>query len=70
MGIAKNHAFHNGNKRLSLLSMIKHLYINGYVLNPAKGEKDFFELLLDTVKDTLNNHSKRYCRDYKAKDED
>lgn len=31
-GVACNHAFHNGNKRAALLSMIKHLYKNGYVI--------------------------------------
>jgi prophage maintenance system killer protein len=67
-GVAKNHAFHNGNKRLGLLSMIKHLYVNGYVLNPARGEKELFELLLDTVKDTLERHSRKYYPAYKAED--
>ena len=33
-GIIKNHSFHNGNKRAGLLALIKHLYVNGYVLNP------------------------------------
>lgn len=69
-GVVKNHAFHNGNKRLGLLSMIKHLYVNGYVLNPEKGENELFQLLLDTVNDKLEKHSRKYYPSYKPKDKE
>lgn len=45
-GINKNHVFHNGNKRASFLSMIKHLYVNGYVLRPEVAHKDIYSLIL------------------------
>tara|TARA_R110001592_G_scaffold51704_4_gene158894 strand:+ start:99 stop:947 length:849 start_codon:yes stop_codon:yes gene_type:complete len=67
-GVTKNHAFHNGNKRLGLLSMIKHLYLNGLVLNPAIGENELFELLLYTVQDLLEKHARKYYPNYKPED--
>lgn len=45
-GINKNHVFHNGNKRASFLAMIKHLYVNGYVLKPHVSHKDIYNLIL------------------------
>jgi death-on-curing family protein len=45
-GINKNHGFHNGNKRVSFLAMIKHLYSNGYVLKPEVTQNDIYKLLL------------------------
>lgn len=62
-GIIKNHAFHNGNKRAGLLAMIKHLYVNGYVLNPKLDSKELYEILV-AIADTklrefyLRNHKK------------
>lgn len=45
-GINKNHVFHNGNKRASFLAMIKHLYVNGYVLKPEIRHSDIYSLIL------------------------
>lgn len=45
-GINKNHIFHNGNKRASFLAMIKHLYVNGYVLKPEIRHNDIYSLIL------------------------
>lgn len=45
-GINKNHCFHNGNKRASFLAMIKHLYINCYVLKPKTSSNDLYSLIL------------------------
>lgn len=45
-GIIKNHAFHNGNKRAGLLTLVKHLYINGYVLSPSLNSEELYEILI------------------------
>lgn len=45
-GVIKNHAFHNGNKRAGLLALIKHLYANGYVLNPSLKGDDLYDFLI------------------------
>ena len=45
-GVIKNHAFHNGNKRAGLLALIKHLYVNGYVLSPSLKGDDLYDFLI------------------------
>jgi death-on-curing protein len=37
-GIAKNHAFNDGNKRTALLSIRAFLFVNGFTFNPAEVE--------------------------------
>ncbi len=44
-GIIKNHSFYNGNKRTGLLSMIKHLYLNGFVLRPELRHQDIYNFI-------------------------
>ncbi|MCC9019143.1 type II toxin-antitoxin system death-on-curing family toxin [Flavobacterium lipolyticum] len=61
-GVIKNHAFHNGNKRAGLLAMIKHLYVNGYVLNPQLNSKELYEILIAIADNKLRNF---YMRNHK-----
>lgn len=65
-GIAKNHAFHNGNKRTALLALIKHLYINGYILKHGLKETELFELILSIVEDKLHKHYLKYKNQYNS----
>jgi death-on-curing protein len=39
VGLAKNHAFHDGNKRTALLTTRAFLYLNGQVLEPPQDEE-------------------------------
>jgi len=64
-GIIKNHAFHNGNKRTGLLSIIKHLHSNGYVLNPNLKNGELYDLIVSIARDDLFGHAKRYTPEYK-----
>lgn len=63
-GVIKNHSFHNGNKRVGLLGLIKHLYINGYVLDPKMSSKELYEFLIAIADSSLQNfglkNKKRY----------
>ena len=61
-GVIKNHAFHNGNKRAGLLAMIKHLYVNGYVLNPQLDSKELYEILIAIADNKLRDF---YMRNHK-----
>ncbi|MFK5878285.1 MAG: Fic family protein [Flavobacteriaceae bacterium] len=63
-GITKNHAFHNGNKRLGLLSIIKHLHVNGLVLRPRLSENELYDLMLNTVENQLRNHARKHQKNY------
>lgn len=45
-GLIKNHPFHNGNKRVAFLAMIKHLFENGYVIKPTTKHDDIYNTLL------------------------
>ena len=38
-GIAKNHAFNDGNKRTALLATRAFLFLNGHALEPRQGEE-------------------------------
>src|SRR5690606_2875592 len=75
-GVIKNHSFHNGNKRTGLLSMIKHLYINGYVLSPSLNHHDIYNFILAISDDKLfkyaktNNKFKKWLRVNKIKNKD
>lgn len=61
-GIIKNHPFHNGNKRTGLLCMIKHLYINGYVLKPDLIHQNIYDFIIaisdDKLREYANKHKK------------
>ena len=63
-GIVKNHAFHNGNKRAGLLALVKHLYINGYVLSPALNSNELYEILIAIADSTVSRFFQKYLRKY------
>lgn len=63
-GLVKNHAFHNGNKRIGFLAMIKHLYINGYVIRPNIQHIEIFELLRNLANSSLEQHADEYYKDF------
>jgi len=63
-GVIKNHAFHNGNKRTGFLALIKHLYVNGYVLKPSTKSEEIYQLLIaiadSKLKEFSGQHRKKY----------
>lgn len=59
-GLVKNHTFHNGNKRIGFLAMIKHLYANGYVIAPGIKHSEIFELLRLLANSQLNKQAIKY----------
>jgi death-on-curing family protein len=63
-GLVKNHSFHNGNKRIGFLAMIKHLYLNGYVICPEIRHKEIYELLRTLANSTMNEHAEIYFKHY------
>lgn len=63
-GIVKNHSFHNGNKRMGFLTMVKHLYCNGNVLRPNISHDEIFLLLRDLAGNTLPTHARKYNPKY------
>lgn len=63
-GLVKNHSFHNGNKRIGFLAMIKHLYLNGYVISPHIKHKEIYELLRTLADSTLYEHAEEYFKHY------
>ncbi|MGO2102900.1 MULTISPECIES: type II toxin-antitoxin system death-on-curing family toxin [Psychroflexus] len=63
-GIIKNHSFHNGNKRAGLLALIKHLYVNGYVLNPQLNSDEIYEFLIAIADSNIRGFSKKYRKKY------
>jgi death-on-curing family protein len=56
-GLVKNHSFHNGNKRIGFLALIKHLYSNGYVIRPYIQHKEIYELLRTLADSALEEHA-------------
>lgn len=71
-GIIKNHAFHNGNKRAGLLVLVKHLYINGYVLSPTLNSEELYEILIAIADSSIPAFFQKYVRKYsfiRSKDE-
>lgn len=52
-GVVKNHCFHNGNKRTGLLSVLKHLYHNGYVLKPELRHDEIYKFLIAVTESKL-----------------
>jgi death-on-curing family protein len=63
-GIIKNHCFHNGNKRAGLLSLIKHLYVNGYVLSPKLNSNEIYEFLIAIANSKIPEFSNKYRKKY------
>lgn len=63
-GIIKNHSFHNGNKRVGFLCLIKHLYVNNYVLLPALDSKEIYEILIAIADSTIENFYSKYHKKY------
>lgn len=63
-GVIKNHSFHNGNKRTGLLCLIKHLYVNGYVLRPGKKHKEIYNFVMSIADNKLIEFSNKY-REYR-----
>jgi len=68
-GVVKNHAFHNGNKRVGLLCLIKHLYLNGYVLTSTLPHAEVFELMRSLADaqdspDGIQKHANAYLRGF------
>ncbi len=64
-GIIKNHAFHNGNKRTGFLSLIKHLYINGYVLQPSIKSEEIYKFIVCIADNKLLEFINKY-KQYKS----
>lgn len=63
-GVIKNHSFFNGNKRVGLLCLIKHLYVNGYVLSPSLKMNLLYELVVaiadNSVPQFINKNNRNY----------
>lgn len=71
-GVIKNHSFHNGNKRAGLLALIKHLYVNSYVLSPSLDSNEIYEFLVAIADSKIENFATKYKKKYtfiKNKDE-
>jgi len=71
-GLIKNHPFHNGNKRVAFLSMIKHLFENGYVIRPETKHDDIYNILLSIAdndfENRLYNVDRKLYRQFKSKE--
>lgn len=71
-GIIKNHPFHNGNKRVAFLAMIKHLFENGYVIKANTKHNDIYNILLSIADNSFYNQlsfiDKTLYRQYKSKE--
>lgn len=63
-GLVKNHSFHNGNKRIGFLALIKHLYSNGYVIRPYIKHQEIYELLRSLADSSLENHAAVYNKHF------
>ncbi len=59
-GLVKNHAFHDGNKRTALLTLLNHLLSYGYF--PKSNIKEFENLVLRVADNSL---SQKYANVYK-----
>jgi death-on-curing protein len=70
--IIKNHPFHNGNKRVAFLAMIKHLFENGYVLSPSTKHEHIYRLLVSLADNSLPSYlseiDKKLYNRYRTKD--
>ena len=56
--LTKNHAFHNGNKRTALVTLLSMLQRNDYYLDRPVSDQDVYDLALAVTADTfpLPNH--------------
>lgn len=63
-GIIKNHSFHNGNKRAGLLALLKHLYVNNYVLNPSLKSSEIYDFLVAIADSKIESFSIKNKRKY------
>ena len=63
-GLVKNHSFHNGNKRIGFLALIKHLYSNGYVIRPYIRHQEIYELLRLLADTALEDHAAVYNKHF------
>lgn len=61
-GIVKNHAFHNGNKRVGFLCLIKHLFENGFVINSKISNEEIYDLLRLLAANQLKDHAIKYYK--------
>lgn len=64
-GIVKNHCFHNGNKRAGFLSLIKHLFVNDYVLVPDLNHKEMYEFIVAVADSAMYHFAYKYSKKYK-----
>lgn len=74
-GLIKNHPFHNGNKRVAFLAMIKHLFENGYVIKPDTRHDEIYDVLVAIADNNLegefgvtDGNGKRLFRQGKTKE--
>lgn len=65
-GLNKNHAFHDGNKRTSLLILLYYLVKNHFIF-VGSVQKEFEKLAVKTADNTLSDYP--YWNDYKNKDD-
>jgi death-on-curing family protein len=69
--LINNHPFHNGNKRVAFLSMIKHLYENDYVISPSTKHEHIYQILLAIADNNLPNYlaqiDKKLYKQYRVK---
>ena len=63
-GIIKNHSFHNGNKRTAFLALIKHLYVNNYVLSPRLNSNELYEFLIAIAESNMQQFSRDHRKKY------
>jgi prophage maintenance system killer protein len=65
-GLIKNHSFHNGNKGVGFLAMLKHLYINGQVILPDVKHNEIYELLrsLADTNSSFKEHAKTFLQKF------
>lgn len=63
-GVIKNHSFHNGNKRAGLLCLIKHLYVNNYVLSPQLSSTELYEFLIAIADSKIRNFALKNKKKY------
>lgn len=63
-GLVKNHAFHNGNKRIGFLALLKHMYNNGYVIKANVKHEEIFELLRTLANNDLFLHAKSFLPNF------
>jgi hypothetical protein len=62
--LVKNHAFHNGNKRIGFLSLLKHCYVNGRVIKADVKNEEIYELLRCLAHEGLGLHAYSFNKNY------